>query len=228
MKVIRHLLGYGLTAFALPSLAARALQQKLMLRQEYIQIQEAKLSSFGDDHGGIPEGFIIEQTTRRRQRFGPWRNYGKAPPWSVYISPLPPQRIPKPAIKPPPWPGSALNDLKPHQLAKLSDGSTVLAKAVIEHNLLATSKLYNNIGVEELGVLLGLSGAKAEEYAARMIEQKRLAGRIDQIDKLIYFDVGGLVAPVTQDAASEKDRGGKEGKNTGGQAATVIGKELRK
>ncbi|KAF8427468.1 PCI domain-containing protein [Tirmania nivea] len=118
--------------------------------------------------------------------------------------------------------------LKPHQLAKLSDGSTVLAKAVIEHNLLATSKLYNNIGVEELGILLGLSGAKAEEYAARMIEQKRLAGRIDQIDKLIYFDVGGLAAPVTQDAASEKDRGGKEGKNTGGQADAVIGKELRK
>lgn len=118
--------------------------------------------------------------------------------------------------------------LKPHQLAKLSDGSTVLAKAVIEHNLLATSKLYNNIGVEELGVLLGLSGAKAEEYAARMIEQKRLAGRIDQIDKLIYFDVGGLAAPVTQDAASEKDAGGKEGKKTGGQADAVIGKELRK
>ncbi|KAF8449784.1 PCI domain-containing protein [Terfezia claveryi] len=96
--------------------------------------------------------------------------------------------------------------LKPHQLAKLGDGSTVLAKAVIEHNLLATSKLYNNIGIEELGVLLGLSGTKAEEYAARMIEQKRLAGRIDQIDKLIFFD---------------KDAGG-------GQADAVIGKELRK
>lgn len=119
--------------------------------------------------------------------------------------------------------------LKPHQLAKLSDGSTVLAKAVIEHNLLATSKLYNNIGVDELGVLLGLSGAKAEEYAARMIEQKRLAGRIDQIDKLIYFDVAGLAAvPMVQDAASEKEGSGKEGKKTGGQADVVVGKEQRK
>jgi len=78
--------------------------------------------------------------------------------------------------------------LRPHQVARLSDGTTVLTKAVIEHNLLGASKLYNNIGVEELGVLLGLSAEKAEEYAARMIEQGRLSGQIDQIDRLIYFD----------------------------------------
>ncbi|KAF8468957.1 hypothetical protein BDZ91DRAFT_721468 [Kalaharituber pfeilii] len=118
--------------------------------------------------------------------------------------------------------------LKPHQLAKLADGSTVLAKAVIEHNLLATSKLYNNIGVDELGVLLGLSGAKAEEYAARMIEQKRLSGRIDQIDKLIYFDVpgGGLgTGAAVPDSGKE---GEKDNKKTGGQADVVVGKQLRK
>lgn len=78
--------------------------------------------------------------------------------------------------------------LRPHQLARGEDGTTVLAKAVVEHNLLAASKLYNNIGSKELGDLLGLSAEKAEEYAARMIEQKRLAGTIDQIDGLIYFD----------------------------------------
>ena len=122
--------------------------------------------------------------------------------------------------------------LKPHQLAKLSDGTTVLSKAVIEHNLLATSKLYNNIGVEELGVLLGLSGEKAEEYAARMIEQKRLAGRIDQIDKLIYFDVGGgglSAMPAVQDAARSGTRETeKQSKRTGGQADAIVGKHLRK
>ena len=118
--------------------------------------------------------------------------------------------------------------LKPHQLAGLSDGSTVLSKAVIEHNLLATSKLYNNIGIEELGVLLGLFGEKAEEYAARMIEQKRLAGRIDQIDKLIYFNVGGGSAQlVTQDVVGDKEAG-KDAKQTGGQADMVVGKQLRK
>ncbi|MCJ1386621.1 COP9 signalosome complex subunit 4 [Xylographa soralifera] len=77
--------------------------------------------------------------------------------------------------------------LAPHQLAETADGSTVLAKAVIEHNLLGTSRLYNNIGVIELGNLLGLNAAKSEEYAARMLEQRRLFGRIDQIDGIIFF-----------------------------------------
>ncbi|MCJ1396406.1 COP9 signalosome complex subunit 4, partial [Xylographa bjoerkii] len=77
--------------------------------------------------------------------------------------------------------------LAPHQLAQTADGSTVLAKAVIEHNLLGTSRLYNNIGVVELGSLLGLDAEKCEEYAARMLEQRRLIGRIDQIDGVIFF-----------------------------------------
>jgi COP9 signalosome complex subunit 4 len=87
--------------------------------------------------------------------------------------------------------------LVPHQLAQTADGSTVLDKAVIEHNLLAASRLYENIGVEELGVILGLkargdlsAGEKAEAYAARMVEQQRLKGRIDQIAGVIYFDSG--------------------------------------
>lgn len=78
--------------------------------------------------------------------------------------------------------------LAPHQLAKTSDGSTVLRKAVIEHNLLSTSRLYNNIGVKELGLLLDLDAERSEEYAASMMEQGRLTGRIDQIDGLIFFD----------------------------------------
>ena len=78
--------------------------------------------------------------------------------------------------------------LAPHQLAQTADGSTVLTKAVIEHNLLSASRLYNNIGVSELGVLLGLSAEKAEEYAAHMLEQGRLSGRIDQIDGVIFFN----------------------------------------
>lgn len=78
--------------------------------------------------------------------------------------------------------------LAPHQLAQTADGSTVLAKAVIEHNLLSASRLYDNIGVTELGILLGLESDKAEQYAARMLEQKRLGGTIDQIDGVIFFD----------------------------------------
>ena len=104
------------------------------------------------------------------------------------------------------------DNLAPHQLAQTADGSTVLAKAVIEHNLLSASRLYNNIGVNELGVLLGLDAEKAEEYAARMLEQGRLTGRIDQIDGVIFFD-------------------GAEGsgeKTVVGQTDKIVGRDLRK
>ncbi|KAF4552357.1 COP9 signalosome complex subunit 4-like protein [Elsinoe fawcettii] len=81
--------------------------------------------------------------------------------------------------------------LSPHQLALTSDGSTVLDKAVLEHNLLAASRLYRNIGTEQLGGMLGVDGEKAEVYAAQMIEQGRLKGWIDQIEGLIYFEGEG-------------------------------------
>ena len=103
-------------------------------------------------------------------------------------------------------------NLADHQLAQTADGSTVLAKAVIEHNLLGASRLYNNIGMTELGVLLDLSAERAEEYAARMIEQGRLSGRIDQIDQLVFFDGGE----------------GSGERTSAGQADRVAGRELRK
>lgn len=90
--------------------------------------------------------------------------------------------------------------LAPHQLALTADGSTVLSKAVLEHNLLAASKLYDNISTAALADILGLKDSKdgtaaerAEDYAARMIEQGRLRAEIDQIDLVIRFEaVSGL------------------------------------
>lgn len=86
--------------------------------------------------------------------------------------------------------------LMPHQLAQTADGSTVLAKAVIEHNLLAASRLYENIYTAALGKILGLedgkgetAAEKAEDYAARMMEQGRLKGKIDQINGIISFEI---------------------------------------
>ncbi|KAL4752154.1 signalosome subunit 4 [Aspergillus terricola var. indicus] len=85
--------------------------------------------------------------------------------------------------------------LAPHQLAQTADGTTVLDKAVVEHNLVAASKLYENIKTDALAAILGLqasgdltAGEKAEAYAARMVEQGRLSGSIDQIDGIIYFE----------------------------------------
>ncbi|GKT42330.1 COP9 signalosome complex subunit 4 [Colletotrichum spaethianum] len=101
--------------------------------------------------------------------------------------------------------------LQPHQLATTADGSTVLAKAVVEHNLLGASRLYRNIGFEALGSLLGLDGERAEETTARMIEQGRLLGRIDQLDEVIWFEGG--------------EASGKKGS---GRAEVVVGKEMRR
>lgn len=98
-----------------------------------------------------------------------------------------------------------------HQLARTSDGSTVLAKAVVEHNLRGASRLYSNISFDALGLLLGLDGDKAEETTARMIEQGRLLGRIDQIERIIWFEGG--------EATGEKGSG---------RAEIVVGKELRR
>lgn len=85
--------------------------------------------------------------------------------------------------------------LLPHQLALTADGSTVLSKAVVEHNLLAASKLYDNISTSALAEILNLKDAKdgtaaerAEDYAARMIEQGRLGAEIDQVDLVIRFE----------------------------------------
>ncbi|KAI1817769.1 hypothetical protein GGS20DRAFT_530736 [Poronia punctata] len=101
--------------------------------------------------------------------------------------------------------------LAPHQLATTSDGSTVLAKAVVEHNLLGASRLYSNIGFDALGALLGLDAARAEDTTAKMIEQGRLVGRIDQIDEIIWFE-----------------RGEASGEKGSGRAELTVGKEMRR
>jgi COP9 signalosome complex subunit 4 len=101
--------------------------------------------------------------------------------------------------------------LLPHQLATTADGSTVLAKAVVEHNLLGTSRLYSNIKFDALGALLGLDVDKAEETTAKMIEQGRLVGRIDQLKQILWFE-----------------RGEASGENGSGRAEMIVGKEMRR
>lgn len=101
--------------------------------------------------------------------------------------------------------------LAPHQLAKTSDGTTVLQRAVVEHNLRAASRLYSNIRFEALGDILNLDGDKAEETTASMIEQGRLLGRIDQVERVIWFEGG--------EATGEKGSGRSEG---------IVGRELKR
>eukprot|EP00817_Percolomonadidae_sp_ATCC50343_P004728 CAMPEP_0117427964 /NCGR_PEP_ID=MMETSP0758-20121206/7753_1 /TAXON_ID=63605 /ORGANISM="Percolomonas cosmopolitus, Strain AE-1 (ATCC 50343)" /LENGTH=377 /DNA_ID=CAMNT_0005214009 /DNA_START=30 /DNA_END=1160 /DNA_ORIENTATION=+ len=81
--------------------------------------------------------------------------------------------------------------LQEHQRAEGVDGLTYLQKAVIQHNLLAASSIYNNIRFEELGKLLGISNTAAEEIAAKMIAEKRMEGYIDQVENIMYFEDEG-------------------------------------
>uniref|UniRef100_A0A8C5C0D0 COP9 signalosome complex subunit 4 n=1 Tax=Gadus morhua TaxID=8049 RepID=A0A8C5C0D0_GADMO len=106
--------------------------------------------------------------------------------------------------------------LMPHQKATTTDGdagscssahitwSSILDRAVIEHNLLSASKLYNNITFEELGAFffanqniptsyfltpkfLSLQ-LYAEKIASQMITEGRMNGFIDQIDGIVHFE----------------------------------------
>lgn len=78
--------------------------------------------------------------------------------------------------------------LMDHQKAKTTDGSSILDRAVFEHNLLSASKLYNNITFEELGSLLEIPPKKAERIASQMITESRMNGCIDQIDGIVHFE----------------------------------------
>ena len=103
--------------------------------------------------------------------------------------------------------------LKAHQLARLPTGTlvvaededddvpagvvqkkgpeTVLDRAVMEHNVLSASKIYNNITFKGLGLLLALTPSAAEVMARNMIQQSRLKGSLDQVSRLLIFDNAG-------------------------------------
>jgi len=79
--------------------------------------------------------------------------------------------------------------LLPHQKANLADGATVLERAVLQHNVLAASRVYKNMRLPDLGLLLEVPPDKAEKIAAKMIAEQRIEGFIDQKTGIIHFDV---------------------------------------
>jgi len=78
--------------------------------------------------------------------------------------------------------------LAPHQKATMADGSSILDRAVVEHNIVAVSKLYKNISFEQLGILLNIPSVKAEKIASQMISSGTMNGFIDQIDGFVHFE----------------------------------------
>uniref|UniRef100_A0A914BYV8 COP9 signalosome complex subunit 4 n=1 Tax=Acrobeloides nanus TaxID=290746 RepID=A0A914BYV8_9BILA len=82
--------------------------------------------------------------------------------------------------------------LSQHQKKEV-DGSSVLQRSVVEHNMLAASKLYANISFESLGSLLGITPEKAERIATQMIASNRLHGSIDQLEQYLNFETDSLL-----------------------------------
>ncbi|BGP41896.1 hypothetical protein JCM10449v2_005890 [Rhodotorula kratochvilovae] len=144
----------------------------------------------------------------------------------------------------PPEVASFASALQTHQLAQLpptqavviapeagaevgkKGPETVLDRAMMEHNVLAASRVYNNITFAGLGLLLGLRPSAAEAMARTMVQQKRLRASIDQIDGLIVFDADaehgaapgggaeGAVSNVAAQAAAKEDAPAAEEEGT--------------
>merc|ERR1712240_673534 len=84
--------------------------------------------------------------------------------------------------------------LQPHQKAITSDGSTILDHAVVEHNLLAASKLYNNITLEGLGLLLEIPAEKAERIETTVhFESRQVLESWDSQIESLCFQVNSVI-----------------------------------
>lgn len=78
--------------------------------------------------------------------------------------------------------------LQPHQQAVMGDGLTIMERGVVEHNMIAVSKIYQTIYLSELALILGVSPDRAEKIAANMIMDGSLPGSIDQVLGLVEFE----------------------------------------
>lgn len=83
------------------------------------------------------------------------------------------------------------NALADHQKAIMSDGLTIFQRALMEHNIVAASRIYSNIYLSSLAELLSISLEKTEKAASKMILEGFLMASIDQVDGILYFEKYG-------------------------------------
>jgi COP9 signalosome complex subunit 4 len=112
--------------------------------------------------------------------------------------------------------------LEPHQKATFADGSTSLDRAVVEHNIVSAALLYENISLQELGVLLEVDAQTAERTVAKMIGEGRFQGSIDQVDSILYFARDGSKSTFNSSTSSSGSgsNGNKKSSNTSNAATT--------
>eukprot|EP00658_Telonema_sp_P-2_P077026 TRINITY_DN6872_c0_g1_i1.p1 TRINITY_DN6872_c0_g1~~TRINITY_DN6872_c0_g1_i1.p1 ORF type:complete len:235 (+),score=71.96 TRINITY_DN6872_c0_g1_i1:192-896(+) len=72
--------------------------------------------------------------------------------------------------------------LEPHQAEHF------IKVAVLEHNIQSISQIYQNISLEQLGLILNVSKEDAEKAASTIISEGRLSASINQLDDLLTFD----------------------------------------
>lgn len=89
--------------------------------------------------------------------------------------------------------------LSDHQKATTPDGFTFLEKAIIEHNMLAIGKIYDNIQLPELTNILLIDERRTQKVAATMIAENRLRGYIDQSVNALIF-TGDVTSKGIMDA----------------------------
>jgi COP9 signalosome complex subunit 4 len=69
--------------------------------------------------------------------------------------------------------------LKDHHKARGSDGYTVLERALLEHNILVSSKIYLNISFEQIGRFLDIQPDNAENIISEMVTEGRISATLD-------------------------------------------------
>ncbi|KAI9227287.1 MAG: hypothetical protein DHS80DRAFT_17442 [Piptocephalis tieghemiana] len=73
----------------------------------------------------------------------------------------------------------------PHHVSKGKDGRSSLDHAVLEHNILALSRIYHSLTFTSLGLWLGVGAVEAEGLASRMIREGRVNARIHQVEGMM-------------------------------------------
>ncbi|CAD5226985.1 unnamed protein product [Bursaphelenchus xylophilus] len=86
--------------------------------------------------------------------------------------------------------------LKENQKIRDRDGNTILEKAVLQHNLLAVSRIYKCVSFDDVSELLGIAPELVETAVTRLISTGSLNGEVDQIDRLITFKEPEKKSPI--------------------------------